>query len=381
LIMFSLGVAVGNGQLRLVRPSEYKGRTGLPAMLNYSSVNQVYDTLRQSYNGTLTEAQLIEGLKHGLAAAAHDPYTQYFTPKEARDFNGQIQGMSLTGIGAQLDQDAEGNIVVMSPLPGSPAAAAGVLAKDVIITIDGRSTTGMLVNDAVTKIRGDKGTKVTLGLQRGSQQLELTITRDTITIPTALSKVLDDGVGYIQVSQFSDDTYDLVRDAANDFKDKGVKKVVLDLRDDPGGEVVVAQNIASLWLKHDALIMQERRGEELVDSYRAVGDNPLYGVQTVVLVNAGSASASEITALALRDNKAATIIGTKSYGKGVVQAVVPFHDGSELKVTIAKWYPPGGKSIDKKGIAPNQVVQQSTEDTQNHVDAQLQAAKAYLAAK
>jgi carboxyl-terminal processing protease len=382
IIVFGLGVAVGDGRLRLTRGGGYKDMTGLPAGLDYSSVNRVYDTLRQNYNGTLTSAQLIDGLKHGLAAATKDPYTQYFTAQEANAFNGELQGISLTGVGAELDSDADGNVVVMAPLNGSPAIQAGLQAKDVIVTINGASTSGMSLGDAVNKIRGPKGSKVTLGVQRGDQQLTFTITRDTITVPTATTKVLDDGIGYIQVSQFSDDTYRLVQNGVSDFQKQGVKKVILDLRDDPGGEVDTAQDISSLWLKGDALIMQEKRGGQVVQNYRASGVNPLKGMPTVVLVNAGSASASEITALALRDNKAAIIIGEKSYGKGVVQKVIPFkEDGSELKVTIAKWYSPNDTSINKKGITPDQTVTESVSDAQAGTDDQLNAAKTYLEAK
>jgi len=379
VVIFMLGVLTGNGHLHL--SGGLRSETGLPRSLNYASVNQIYDSLRQNYDGKLSESQILDGLKHGLAEAANDPYTEYFTPKEAKAFNGELQGISLTGIGAQLDQDAQGHIVVMSPIDGSPAAAAGVKAKDIIVTINGQSTAGMSVNDAVNKIRGPKGSKVSLGILRGgSQALTLTITRDTISVPTATGKVLDGNVGYLQVSQFSSDTFDLVRQAVTNFQQHGVKKVVLDLRDDPGGEVDTAQDIASLWLPDKALIMQEKRGSTVVDSYRATGDNPLHSLPTVVLVNNGSASASEITALALRDNHVAYVIGEKSYGKGVVQSVIPFSDGSELKVTIAKWYSPSGASINKKGITPDQTVKLNSDATADN-DNQLNAALDYLKAK
>ena len=380
LIVFGLGVLTGDGRLRVMPRSDFSDQTGLPKNLDYASVNQIYDSLRQNYDGKLTQSQVLDGLKHGLAESANDPYTQYFTPKEAKAFNGQLEGISLTGIGAELDQDKDGNVVVMSPLDGSPAAAAGILAKDIIATINGQSTAGMSVNEAVNKIRGPKGTKVTLGIIRGgNQQLSITITRDTINVPTATSKLLDDGTGYLQVSQFSNDTYGLVQQAVAKFQQNGVKKIILDLRDDPGGEVDAAQNIASLWLPSGATIEQEKRGNSVVDSLQANGTNPLKGMPTVVLVNAGSASAAEITALALRDNKAATIIGEKSYGKGVVQSVISFADGSELKVTIAKWYSPSGKSINHKGITPDQVVKLTADDAKAGNDTQLQAAQAYLA--
>ncbi len=377
--VFSLGVLVGNGTLRVLPSSNYSDQTGLSKTLDYASVNKVYDTLRQNYNGTLTESQLLDGLKHGLASATGDPYTEYFTAKEAKDFKTQLEGQSLTGIGAQLDKNDKGEIVVMSPLEGSPAAAAGVQAKDVILGIDSKSTAGLTVNAAVMKIRGPKDSKVTLQILRdGTEQLEFTITRDTINVPTATSKVLADGTGYLQVSQFSPDTFGLVQKAVTKFQQAGVKKLVLDLRDNPGGEVDSARDISSLWLDKGALIMQERRGSTVVDDTRATGLNALKGMPTVVLVNAGSASAAEITALALHDNHAATIMGEKSYGKGVVQQVIPFSDGAELKVTIAKWYSPSGTNIHKTGITPDQIATLSDADAKAGNDTQLQAAQAYL---
>lgn len=380
IVIFIVGVLVGDGRLRVNAPSQFKSETGLSKTLDYAALNQVYDSLRQNYDGKLTQTQILNGLKHGLAEATGDPYTVYFTPQEAKAFNGELQGQSLTGVGAELDQDQNGNIIVMAPLDGSPAQAAGVRAKDIIATINGKSTAGMSLNDAVANIRGKAGTKVTLGIVRGNQQLTLTITRAQITVPTASSKILPGNIGYLQVSQFSDSTFGLVEQAVTKFQQNGVKKIVLDLRDNPGGEVTSAQDIASLWLPDGAIVEQEKRGQTVVDSYRATGDNPLKGIPTVVLINNGSASAAEITTLALRDNKAAYIMGEKSYGKGVVQQVIPFSDGSELKVTIAKWYAPDGENINHKGITPTQTVNLTDADAAAGTDTQLQAAEAYLAA-
>jgi len=378
--VFSLGVLTGNGRIHLW-PNGPSSVTGLPGTLNYSSVSQLYAVLRQNYDGKLTESQIIDGLKHGLADAPNDPYTAYFTPTEAKAFNGELQGQSLSGIGAELSQDSSGDIIVMSPLPGQPAAKAGVEAKDIIGTINGKSTSGMSVNDAVDDIRGPKGSKVTLGIVRGNQQLTISIVRNMIQIPTATSKVISENIGYIQVSQFSDDTFSLVQQAVQTFQKAKVNKIVLDLRDDPGGVVTSAQNISSLWLPQGATIEQEKRGTTVVNSVQSTGYDPFRGMPTVVLVDGGSASASEITALALRDNKAATIIGEQSFGKGVVQSVIPFSDGSELKVTIAKWYGPDNENINHKGITPNQVVQLTNDEAQAGNDTQLNAAVSYLQSK
>jgi len=381
VVIFSLGVLTGDGRLTILPQSQYTDVTGLPSNIDYSSVNQLYQVLRQNYDGKLTESQILNGLKHGLADAPNDPYTEYFSPSEAASFNDELQGQSISGIGAELDQDAQGDIIVMSPLPGQPAAKAGIEAKDIISTINGQSTSGMSVDDAVDKIRGKQGSKVTLGIVRGSQELTFTITRATLQVPTATSKVLSNNIGYIQVSQFSDDTYGLVQQAVQSFQKAGVNKIILDLRDDPGGEVDSAQNIASLWLPRGTTIEKEKRGNTVVADLQSTGVDPLKGMPTVVLVDGGSASASEITALALRDNKAATIIGEQSYGKGVVQSVIPFSDGSELKVTIAKWYGPADENINHKGITPNQVVQLTEAEAQAGNDTQLNAAISYLESK
>lgn len=375
--LFILGLLIGNGTIKLTS-SNYQNVTGLGNSIDYSSVTELYKTLVQNYNGELTETDILNGLKHGLAKSTGDPYTEFFTADEASNFNSELQG-TITGIGAQLDLDEAGNVIVLAPLAGSPAEAAGLRARDVIVTVDGKSTSGMTTNDAVQKIRGKKGTTVKIGVVRDkTQALNFTITRDTIQIPTVTSKILDNNVGYLQVSQFSEDTNQLIDKAVKDFKAKGVKKVVLDLRDNPGGEVTTAVHLSSQWLKQGDLIVEQRRDKTVVDSDRATNQDGLQGLPTVVLVNGGSASASEITTLALRDHKAAYVIGDQTFGKGVVQRLIPFSDGSSLKVTVAKWYSPNGTNINKTGIKPDKVVTPSEDDIKNGNDVQLKAAEAYL---
>ena len=377
LAIFMSGILVGQGNLNFTGAAHGSG-TGLPKTLDFSQVNEVYQALRDNYDGTLTQQQVLDGLKHGLAQSTKDPYTVFFTAQEANAFNSELQG-TISGIGAQLELDQDNNIVIVAPLAGSPAEAAGLRAKDIIVTIDGGSTSGMSVNDAVQKIRGQKGTSVKLGIVRNkTQALNFTITRDTIQIPTAVSKILDNNIGYLQVSQFSEDTDSLVTKAVADFQAKHVTKVILDLRDNPGGEVTTAVQLSSLWLQQGDVIVQQKRGNSVIDTQYANATNSLHGMKTVVLVNGGSASASEITALALRDHKAAYIIGEKTYGKGVVQQLIPFSDGSSLKVTIAKWYSPNGTNVNHVGITPDQIVTPTDADYKNNNDVQLKAAQAWL---
>jgi carboxyl-terminal processing protease len=379
LALFSGGVLVGQGKFGRFYPGAYAPVTGLSRNLDFNQIDDVYQALKDNYNGTLTNQQVLDGLKHGLAQSTKDPYTEFFTADEAKQFNNDLQG-TISGIGAKLELDKDGNVTVVAPLAGSPAEAAGLQAKDIIVAIDGKTTSGMTATQAVLKIRGTKGTKVVLTVVRdGKTQLDFTIVRDTIHVPSVESKILEGNIGYLQVSQFSDDTDELAQKAAQTFRDAGVQKVVLDLRDNPGGEVNAAVGLCSLWLDNGQVVVEQKRGSTTIDTSRATATTPLLrGMQTVVLVNAGSASASEITALALRDQVGARLIGGKTYGKGVVQQLISFRDGSTLKVTIAKWYSPKGTNIDQKGITPDQEVKPSDDDIKNKNDVQLQAAQEYL---
>lgn len=376
VLVFVAGYGFGSGVISWHQHSGVSGN--LPNKLDYSSVNEVYKSLKANYDGKLTETQLEDGLKHGLAASTNDPYTVYFTPKEAKDFNDELNN-SFSGIGAQLGEDSDKNLEVIAPISGLPADKAGLKAGDLITNINGTSTSGMSVDDAVNRIRGPKGTKVTLQVVRDkSQTLTFTITRDDITLPSVKTKTLDGDIGYIQITTFSDDTVSLAQKAATTFQNQHVKSIILDLRDDPGGLLDAAVKVSSLWLPQGTNILQEKRGNQVVNSYSALGGDTLHGIPTVVLINDGSASASEITAGALHDNDAAYLIGEKSYGKGVVQQLINFKDGSQLKVTVASWYRPDGQNINHKGITPDKTVKVSDADLKAGNDTQLQAAEAYL---
>jgi carboxyl-terminal processing protease len=380
IAVFYLGVNVGNGRIKL--PSVHSRQTvsgNLPASLNYASVNEVYQSLKENYDGKLTEQQLEDGLKHGLAESTNDPYTEYFTPKEAKNFNNELNN-AFSGIGAQLGADSSGNLQVIAPIAGAPAAKAGLKAQDIITSINGTSTSGMSVDAAVNKIRGQAGTKVTLGVVRGGEPLTITITRQNITVPSVTTKILPGNIGYMHISTFADDTASLSQKAADQFKQANVKGIILDLRDNPGGELNAAESLSSLWLNQGQTILQEKRGNQVLNTDTATGGNELHGIPTVVLIDGGSASASEITAGALHDQKDAYLIGQKSYGKGVVQQLINFGDGSQLKVTIASWYRPNGQNINHKGITPDQTVKENDNATADN-DTQLQAAEAYLANK
>jgi len=378
LIVFVLGVNVGNGSIPMAWSRGSAQNGSLPTTLDYSTVNQVYQAVKDNYDGKLTEQQLLDGLKSGLAQATGDPYTEYFNTKDAKAFNNQLQG-TFSGIGAELGQDSDKNLVVIAPISGFPADKAGLRAQDIITSINGKSTSGMSVDEAVNLIRGKKGTKVELKVVRNkSDALTFTITRADIKVPSVNSKILDDDLGYMQITQFSDDTASLASKAAQNFKDKDVKGVILDLRDDPGGLLDAAVKVSSLWLPQNKLILQEKTDGKVVNTYKADGSNTLAGIPTVVLVNSGSASAAEITAGALRDNNVASILGEKSYGKGSVQQIMNLSGGAEIKVTVARWYRPNGQNIDKKGITPDKTVKMTDDDYAKGNDPQKDAAISQL---
>lgn len=370
-----------------------KAVAGLPDNLDYSSVEDVYDKLRTNYDGKLTSEQLLTGLKKGLAESTGDPYTEFFTAKEAKEFEGQVNG-TFTGIGAELGKDKDNNLIVVAPIAGNPAEKAGIKPQDIIATINGESTTGLSIDDAVKKIRGEKGTKVTLQVIRDkAESLSFTIERDNIQIKSVKYEILDGKIGLISISTFGGDTDALIREAAVAMKTANVKGIILDLRGNPGGLLDASVTVAGEWLPTGKKILEEKRGSVVLRTYNSEGSGQLAGIPTVVLINEGSASASEIVAGALRDNNAARLIGEKSYGKGVVQqpicinggianrGVMGCNGGDMLKVTVASWYRPNGQNINKKGIQPDQTIKISDEDAAAQRDPQKDAAIQYLRAK
>ena len=369
-VTFGVGIGVGSGQFESLFS---RNTTGLPNQLDYSSVNTVYNALKQNYNGKLTANQLLDGLKAGMAQATNDPYTEYFTAAQAKAFNDQLNN-SFSGIGAELGQNSDGDLIVVAPIKGFPADKAGLKSGDIIAEINGKSTTGIETDVAANDIRGPQGTTVQLTIVRNSQEMNFSITREDIHLPSVTSKILDNNIGYIQITSFADDTSDLMQKAAQQMVQANVKGVILDLRGNPGGELDAAVNVSSLWLSPGQVAVSEK-GTIGSQTYTATGNNTLHGIPTVVLIDGGSASASEITAGALHDNNVAHLIGVQSFGKGVVQQLINFRDGSQLKVTVASWYRPNGQNIQKKGITPDQIVPTSASDTS---DVQLTAAEAYL---
>lgn len=371
-LIFVVGWLTGSGAIDISKNNQSTSKN-LPANLNYTSVEKVYDELRANYDGKLEESKLMDGLKKGLVEASGDPYTEYMPPEDAEEFNGQLNG-TFEGIGALLGKNENGNVIIISPIDGFPAKKAGLQPRDVIVEINGEDALSLTTDQAVDKIRGPKGTTVKLRIIRdGKEDLKFDIVREEINIPSVESKTLDGNIGYIKISRFGDDTTTLTREAAEKFTSSGVKKIVLDLRGNPGGYLESAVDVSSLWLDNKT-VLQEKRDGVVIKTYKSRGESPLLGLPTVVLIDEGSASASEITAGALHDNKAASLLGTKSFGKGSVQQPQTLDNGALLKVTIARWFTPNGKNIDKEGIQPDQKVERTEADYEAGRDPQLDAA-------
>lgn len=370
--IFGLGWLSGGGQLTVRQYNPVSQNGDLPDQLDYSSVDTIYQSLKDNFDGELNETALIEGLKSGLAKAAGDPYTEYLNPEASKEFTDGLEGR-FEGIGAQLGKDAQNNIIIISPIAGYPAEKAGLKPKDVIAEIDGESAYDITISEAVDKIRGEKGTTVTLTIVSSGEVKELPIVREEINIPSVESEIKD-GVGVITVSRFGDDTVWLAQEAADRFVAAGVKGVVLDLRSNPGGYLQGAVDLAGIWLDSGKTVLTERRDNVVIETFRSRGSAKLNGIKTVVLINEGSASASEIVAGALRDNNAATLMGQKTFGKGSVQQPINLGDGGLLKVTIARWFTPSGNNIDKEGISPDETVEITSEDITAGRDPQLDAA-------
>lgn len=372
MMIFGLGISVGNDSLTLGAQQKSVNKD-LPANLDYQEVEQLYDKLRQNFDGDLTTEKLLEGLKQGLAGASGDTYTEYLNAKEARSFDEDLNG-SFSGIGAELSKE-EKEIIIVAPIAGFPAAKAGLQPRDVIAEINGESAYDLTVTEAVNKIRGPVGTKVKLKVVRDArEELDFEITRAQITIPSVESEILDGNIGYLKISRFANDTDALALKAAEHFKQTNVNGVILDVRNNPGGLLDASVSLAGLWLPKGTTVLEEKRGGVTIESLKSNGPAMLKGIPTVVLINDGSASASEIVAGALKDHKAATLVGTKTFGKGSVQQLQQLSDGGVLKVTIARWYTPGGKNIDKEGIQPDKKVDQTADDMKNNKDPQRDAA-------
>ncbi len=316
------------------------------------------------------------GAIQGLAASYGDPYTVFMPPTEAKQFQDDIRG-DFEGVGMEIGIK-DGVLTVVAPLKGTPAERAGLRAGDLILTIDGRSTDGLSTDEAVKLIRGKKGTTVTFTIIRDNEPLEIPVVRDTITVPT-IETTTENGVFIISFYSFTANSSQLFAKALAEFRNSGSNKLIIDMRSNPGGYLDSAVTIGSYFLpKGTEIVTEDYKGkqENVVHRSRGIGGVP-EGTQVAVLIDQGSASASEILAGALQDAGRATLVGMPSFGKGSVQELVEINGGA-LKVTIARWLTPNGKSISEGGLTPDIKVEYTKEDREAQRDPQKARAIQFL---
>lgn len=350
--------------------------------LDFDQFWGVWKTIRERYaRQPVDEKAMFHGAMAGMVAALGDPHSMYLEPKAAEEFTQELSG-KFEGIGAEIGMKKDA-LVIVAPLPDSPAEKAGVLAGDRILAIDGRDASGLTVDEAVGKIRGPKGTVVRLHLARKgrNQPLEIAITRDTIAVQSVrLSyEKSPDGkrVAVVKITNFNGDTVERFLDAVSKLGLEDVDALILDLRNNPGGYLDGAIRILGEWAPGE-IVVSERYADGSKEDHRTNGRGRLKGLPTVVLVNGGSASASEIVAGALQDFGAAKLIGTQTFGKGSVQDLIDLKGGAALKLTVAEWLTPKGRNINEDGIAPDFVVERTEADYDEDKDPQMDAARAWF---
>lgn len=349
------------------------------AAVDFNEFWDVWSSIKERYvHQPVDEQEMFYGAMAGLVASLKDPHSVFLNPETNKVFQGELAG-KFEGIGAELSLK-KGRLVVVSPLVGSPAEAAGLKTGDVIVTVDEQDVGGLTLDEAVAKIRGPKGTKVTLGILRGAatKPSSYAITRDTITVQSVQLKWVKSPAGkklaWLKITSFNGDTAARFEEAVTQISKERPAGLVLDLRGNPGGLLEGAVSILGEWAPNQTVVSERYADGTKYDS-TASGPGRLADLKTVVLMDGGSASAAEITAGALKDLGLAELVGTQTFGKGSVQDVIPLKDGSSLKLTIAEWLTPKGVHIDQDGITPDYAVERTDSDYDNDRDPQLDAAR------
>jgi carboxyl-terminal processing protease len=385
-LLFAAGFAVGGG-------AASGGSCAAPTEA-FAAFCEAYQRLKGEYVDELDDETLAEGAIQGMFEyGVEDPYSGYMAPEDYQTALGDLSG-KFSGIGAEMavknltdPADLEScdklsatcALVVVAPIAGTPAEAAGLESGDIVLAVDGESVEGSTITDQVNKVRGEEGTDVTLTIQRDAETFDVTITRAEITIQEVTTRLIDEHVGYIDLNGFSDAAADQFRTGLDELLDQGADQIVFDLRDNPGGYIEAAQKIASQFIDSGTIFTQESAGED-VRTWEATGD----GVATdsdlpvVVLINGGSASASEIVAAALHETGRATLIGESSFGKNTVQVWSRLENDGGVRITVSRWFTPEHNSVAPDGIQPD-VASARADDDPPDVDVQLEAALSYLA--
>ena len=364
------------------------GATGQPKDLDFGKFWQVWNLLQDNFvqthasNTIPTYQERVYGAIAGLTDSYDDPYTVFLPPAEAKQFNDDIKG-SFGGVGMELGE-REGSLMVVAPLKDSPAERAGIRSGDIILTIDGKASETMAVEAAVKLIRGEIGTTVTLDLKRAGESAPLTIkiVRDTIKIPVIKSYKRNDGIFVIELYSFSENSADLFRGALRQYFESGSTRLILDLRGNPGGYLESAVQMASYFLPvGTTIVTEDYKGKQDNLAHRSLGYNVFANkkLSLAILVDQGSASASEILAGALSQNGVGKLIGTRTFGKGSVQQLMELGGGAEVKITVARWLTPDGTSISDGGLQPDIKAERTAEQFKAGKDPQKDAATVWLA--
>lgn len=380
-VTFISGIMIGKQQGIRVAVPDGEGQVAdqgeIPrSLVDDVSFDQFWETwsfIKQNfYAQPVSDKALYLGAMDGILSALDDPYSSFFDTEQAEQFQNDLNG-SFEGIGAEIGIKDD-QLQIVAPLPGSPAEQGGVLAGDYIHAIDGEGTDGITIEEAVSFIRGDKGTVVVLTVSREGVEgvQDKNIVRDTITIDSVTYEIRDDNVAKVNISFFNEDTVPKFTEAVNEILAQGAEAIILDLRGNPGGLLTAAIDVSSAWLGDQTVVVEKIQDTKKIFKGRGVAR--LNGIPTVVLVNGGSASASEIVAGALQDKAGAVILGTQTFGKGSVQDYRQLKDGSAVKLTIAEWLTPNERSINLIGIEPDEVVEVTIEDLEARFDPQLNAA-------
>ena len=370
-ILISLAFIAGFAYSSLISP-----KNDLPK--EFDSLVEVWNLLKSDYvNQSAVDAEaLSQGSINGLLEALADPYTSYYP--DYAEFYSYLEG-SFEGIGATVTKE-NGHITIVSPIKGTPAERAGIKAGDIILEIDGESADDLSVTEAVLKIRGPKGTSVTLLIQHvgESEPVEIQIVRDAITQPSVYYESLPDDIGYIEITQFAGNTAADCQAALTDLLGNGSEALILDLRGNPGGFLDTVADIADEFLDNGIILYEATDSLEIIHDWTASPGGLAVNIPLAVLVDDSSASGSEVLAGALQDNERAAIIGNQTFGKGSVDSTYELQDGSALYLTTSRWLTPDKHAIEGYGITPDYVVEQSEEDTANGEDTQFNFAIDYL---
>ncbi|OGH79758.1 MAG: hypothetical protein A3G08_03765 [Candidatus Magasanikbacteria bacterium RIFCSPLOWO2_12_FULL_47_9b] len=357
--LWSVGRAVTNesGQVDITKVVDLYSKTRSPSV-SFSQYWDIWDSIQSNYVGNNTDdVSLFYGSLEGLVNSLDDPYSVYFPPKKAAEFAQDLSG-KFEGIGAEIGVKDK-QIIILAPLPSSPAEQAGLRPGDMVLAIDEKETFGMTLEEAVSRIRGPKGTSVRLSIVREDaldKTRNIVITRNTIDVPSIMFEMKENGIAFIRIGYFNEKTKKEFDTAVRSFLEKSGKGIILDMRSNPGGYLDTSIDVASEWIAEGVIVKEAFRDPAQNQEHATTGNHRLVGVPTVVLVDDLTASGAEIVAGALQDYKAATILGQQTFGKGSVQDFQFLPDGSALKLTVAKWLTPNGRHIDQEGILPDIII-------------------------